>query len=97
MLLMNILPIRLMPNAKEISQTIPGSVIFAFSVESNRGENIYHVFYDPKADDRNGIPQLPGAIYKLLNDQPGLIEPIVNVCEMAIQDLNKPFQEILKK
>lgn len=86
-----------MPNVKEMSQALPGRLIFAFSVETKGRENYYHVFYDPDADDINGTPQFPGAVYKLMEDQPRLIEPLVNVCEMAIQDLNKPFNEILKK
>ena len=77
---------------------IPGKIVFAFSfVEGKSGDRFYHVYYNEELDEHKGTYQICGAMYKMMKENPFLIEPMLHVTQLAAEELSEPFEEILKQ
>ena len=67
-------------------------LIFKFTQTGNR----FEVYYDEEADTGPKYHKIVGAILKLMQENPGLIEEFAYVVNVAANELNKPFEDILK-
>ena len=72
---------------------IKGTIIFAFSQE---GDN-FHVYYDEYMAQGPGFNRVAGAIYKLMQECPELIEEILQAAVKASEELSVPFNNILNE
>ena len=72
---------------------IKGTIIFAFSVD---GE-MYHVYYDEDLAQGPGYNRVVGAIYKLMRENPDLIEEFLQAAVKASEELTQPFDNILNE
>ena len=70
---------------------INGKLIFAFSVDGDT----YHVFYDEDLAQGPGYNRVVGAIYKLMKENPDLIEDFLQAAVQASEELSLPFENIL--
>ena len=72
---------------------IKGTIIFAFSQEGDS----FHVYYDEYLAQGPGFNRVAGAIFKLMQEYPELIEEILQAAVRASEDLSKPFNNILNE
>ena len=70
---------------------LKGELIFAFSKE---GED-YHVYYDEYLAQGPGFNRVVGAIFKLMEQYPELIEQVLQAAIKASENLSSPFDNIL--
>lgn len=70
-----------------------GEIIFAFSVE---GEE-YHIYYDELLAEGQECNRVVGAIYKLMQEYPELIEQVLQAALKASEELSIPFKNILNE
>lgn len=76
---------------------IPGKLIFAFSYENaDNGERKYHIVYNQEEDLYQNRSQLAGAILKLMDENPFLIEDFVLVSNTAANELFQLIQAAYK-
>jgi hypothetical protein len=77
---------------------IPGKLIFAFSYDEKgeRGERRYHIIYNQSEDLYKDRSQLAGGLYKLMSENPWLIEEFILVSHVAADDLSKLIKDTYK-
>lgn len=73
---------------------IDGTIIFAFSMEE--GEK-YHVYYDGALAEASGYNRVVGAVYRLMKENPYLIEQFIQAGTKAAEELCEPFNKILNE
>lgn len=57
----------------------------------------YHVIYDQVLAEGPGFNRVVAAIYKLMKENPDLIEQVLNVTIKASEELSNPFTDILNE
>jgi len=72
---------------------INGTIIFAFSVDEEK----YRVYYDEELAKGPGYNRVVGAIYKLMQENPELIEQFMQAAIKASEELSQPFNNILNE
>lgn len=72
---------------------IDGTIIFAFSVDGEK----YRVYYNEELASGPGYNRVVGAIYKLMKENPDLIEDILQAAVKASEELTQPFDDILNE
>ena len=73
---------------------IDGTIIFAFSVDD---ENKYHVYYDGELAEAPGYNRVVGAVYRLMKENPHLIDQFIQVSTKAAEELCEPFNNLLNE
>lgn len=72
---------------------IKGTIIFAFSQEGDD----FHIYYDEYRAQGPGFNRVVGAIFKLMQEYPELIEDVLQAALKASEELSKPFNNILNE
>lgn len=70
---------------------IDGTIIFAFSVDGDK----YRVYYNEELAKGPGYNRVVVAIYKLMKENPDLIEDFIQAAVQASEELSLPFENIL--
>ena len=70
---------------------IDGTIIFSFSVDGEK----YHIYYNEDLAQGPGYNRVVGAIYKLMKENPDLIEEFLQAAVKASEELSLPFDNIL--
>lgn len=72
---------------------LKGEIIFAFTHD----EGGYHVYYDEVLASGPGYNRVAGAIYKLMQEYPELIDQVLQMSIKASEELSQPFNDILNE
>lgn len=72
---------------------IEGNIIFAFSKDGDA----YHVYYDEDLAKGPGFNRVVGAIYRLMQQYPELVEEFLQASIKASENLSNPFNDILNE